>query len=172
VPPLHPRAATAACVCRRCALPPPCASTPQPRVQKRLCINSTPPVQQYSRAIHLARAALTLSACRVLDVLPEPLLALFSHHVRVPHTPAPRSSHRQSRWVARRERERRLLSRSPSASGPAQSERLRGPRWWPRQPRSRHQAVLDHSVSGSSQPGAGAEAEAGAESEVPGPPEP
>ena len=80
-------------------------------------------------------------------------------------TPAPRSRHRQSRWVARRERERRLLSRSPSASGPAQREGPRGPRWWLRPPRSRHQAVLDHSVSGSSQPGA--KAEVWVESEVP-----
>ena len=64
------------------------------------------------------------------------------------------------------------MSRSPSASGLAQRERPRGPRWWPRPPRSRHQAVLTRSRSESSQPGAGAEVEAWAGSEVPGPPGP
>src|SRR6185437_15022972 len=83
------------------------------------------------------------------------------------------SAHRQSRWVARRERERKSLSRSPLASGLAQRRRPRGPRWWPRPPRSRHQAVLVRSRSGRT-PEAEAEAETGAwvESEVPGPPEP
>src|SRR6185312_8037055 len=54
----------------------------------------------------------------------------------------------------------------------AERERPRGPRWWPRPPRSRRQAVLARSRSGIRQPGAGAEAEVWAESEVPGPPEP
>jgi len=54
----------------------------------------------------------------------------------------------------------------------AERERLRGPRWWPRLPRSRHQAVLVHSLFESSQPGVEAEAEVWAGSEVPGPPGP
>jgi hypothetical protein len=62
--------------------------------------------------------------------------------------------------------------RSPLASGLVQQERPRGPRWWLRPPRSRHQAVLVRLPSGICQPEAEAEAEAWAESEVPGPPEP
>ena len=64
-----------------------------------------------------------------------------------------------SRWVARREREKKLWSRSPLASGLVQRRRPRGPRWWPRPPRSRHQAVLVRSRSGRT-PEAEAEAEA------------
>jgi hypothetical protein len=55
---------------------------------------------------------------------------------------APRSSHHQSRWVARRGKGRRLLWRSPSASGLAQREMPRWPSWWPRPPRSRRQDML------------------------------
>ena len=64
-----------------------------------------------------------------------------------------------SRWVARREREKKLWSRSPLASGLVQRRRPRGPRWWPRPPRSRHLAVLVRSRSGRIPE---AEAEAGA----------
>src|SRR6185369_6902811 len=46
------------------------------------------------------------------------------------------------------------------------------PKWWPRPPRSRRQAVLARLRSGIRQPGAYPEAEVWAESEVPGPPEP
>jgi hypothetical protein len=79
-----------------------------------------------------------------------------------------------SRWVVTRGKERRSWLRSPRASGLAQRERPRGPRWWLRPPRSRRQAVLVRSRSEIRQPGAEAEAEAEvwAESEVPGPPEP
>jgi len=95
------------------------------------------------------RSTFSPSARQVLDVLPELFL---SRRVRVPHTVS-------RRWVARRGRVRKLWSRSPLASGLVQRRRPRRPRWWPRPPRSRHQAALVRSRSGRTPE---AEAEAGA----------
>ena len=93
------------------------------------------------------------------------------HTAAAPRSPGARSF-AFSRWDARRGRGRKSWSRSQSASGLVQNERPRGPRWWPRPPRSRRQAALARLRSGIRQPGAGPEVEVWAESEVPGPPEP
>jgi len=106
---------------RRSTLSPlsPCAAV---RLHATACHSRTPtPQRSLRRPPALARAALTPSAHRVFEFLPELLFALLSRRVCVPTHPR----HRQSRWVARRGRGRKSWSRSPSASGLAQRERGR-----------------------------------------------
>ena len=137
------------------------------RARPRRSTHAQSPRHRRPRAPPPARHRHTLRAAAV---------APHAAHAATPCTPQPQPTHSDSarkvfdrlpepRWVARRGRERRLWSRSRSESGPVQRGRPRGPRCWPRPPRSRRQAVLVRSGSGSSQP----EVEAGAESEEVGP---
>ena len=140
---------------RRRSKPQPCALAPTrrrfspapapPSRQPRAPPCSTPSTPQPQH--HAAAAAPRRSRIRSI------LLAKCSPGARrfaCAGTFAPRScsAHRQSRWVAKRGRGRRSWSRSPLASGLVQRRRPRGPSWWPRPPRSRHQAMLVHSRSG------------------------
>ena len=150
-PPSHAHAV----MCLRAAI---CSATPLTRSLRRRRRRARPRHRHAHRATaaapHTAHAA---APCTPFITQPQPT---HSHSARKLFDKLP-----EPRWVARRGRERRLWSRSRSACGPVQRGRPRGMRWGPRPPRSRRQAVLVRSRSGSSQP----EAEAGAELEEVGP---
>ena len=161
-------AAALACT-HRSPTPPPSASaarTPlhcHPRLPRRPrhCIAPPVPPAPFPRHMHRhspLHAAAPL--CRSTPSVP------FTHRAARSTHPAPppcrvspltlRKPCRASlvltppRWVVRRERGRKLSLSSRSTSGPEQRGRPRGPRWWPRPPRSRLRGVLVRSGSGSS----------------------
>ena len=144
----HTSAVPPACRPRRCIVPP----APLPRhLQRHSPLHvaaplrrSTPPAPFTHRAARSTHPAPPL--CRVSPLtLRKPCRALL---VLTP-----------PRWVVRRERGRKLSLSSRSTSGPEQRGRPRGPRWWPRPPRSRLRGMLVRSESGSNPAGAEAEAE-------------
>ena len=117
-PPLRPHAARVP--------PPPSASAPPPLLLRATAMLRTAAPAPRTAHVAVPHAAAAAAQCSqgVRHIARATFCTACASRSRS-HTLASRSSHRQSRWVARRGRERRLLSRSPSASGLAQRERGR-----------------------------------------------